>query len=270
MSRNLVLKVERYNVHTPRRVQTLLSYLPPHSTGLTTSLVGRLIYLLTTTALALVLLHTRPVAYEPHLGFLLAYLCGIYAVGAARILLRRATIMLLFACTMIAIVNAALPALSASLDLDTRLRFGLTRGLAFASLSFATLFVASITRPSDCARFVNRFSSNPSLLCLIAIPFAAFGLLIASYKDTILVNRARLRALRWHIQLHRLVIDVASSLLATVLTRSLYLYQTAYAFPKTATKILPSNLLRYAPFISLSDLLFVMLVVPGILVAILL
>ena len=246
-----------------QRVQTLLTHVPTTSLGLRTSLVGRIIFVVAATTSSLTLLYQQPLAWHSQFFYVVAYGLGIIIFGAGRVLKRRPVQMLLLACTLIALVNSIWPVESARMDWNSRMSFGASRGLTYAALAYATLLVASITRPSDIARLASHFTANPRALCLIAIPFSTFTLLIGAFKDMLVAGSARLSRLSGVRKAHSLVIDVAAALLASTLTRSLHLYQTAYAFPQTEPSGRQKDLLSDSPLLSCPDLFFIALLSPG-------
>lgn len=255
---------EDARVTAHNHIRTLLTYVPPDSLGLATSALGRVLFLTFATGLALYLLHRRPCDYLQHLVSLVAYAAAIVACGAHRFLKTRPVLMLLVTCSVLGIVNIFLTPDWVAAEKFARMRYGAARALAYAQLSFATLFVGCMTRPSDPARLVSWLSKNPRVLLVIAIPFSTFGLLATTYKDIVSATRARLSHMRWRRRYRSLVVSVAACLLAVALERALYLYQSSSAFSEADRVAGRSRVLCPARLLVWHDLLLLGLLVPGL------
>ena len=246
------------------KVHTLLEHVPENSFGLKTSLVGKIIFLLATTTFTVILLKVRPYFYFPHLFMLATYSLAMLVFGANNLIRSRRVTMLLAACFLIGIVNFLLSPEWVLDDWVVRAKYGLTRGSAYAALSFASLLVATLTRPSDPVRLVARFTSNPNILFLVAIPFAIFGLLASVYGDILMASRVRFRTYKQPKKLYYMVLSVAAGLLSVALNRTLYLSQSSGTFDTPSSETPRRKLLGQLPIVSAWDLLFIIVLLPGL------
>jgi hypothetical protein len=246
----------------PPKIPTLLTYLPAGSIGLKTTLVGRAAFLLGATVLALWLLRRSPLGYLPHVLDLATYSAAIVGVGGRPVLTSRPVLMVVITCCLLGVVNCLLAPASAARSPVDHMAYGAARASAYASLSFCTLLVASATRPSDLARIAGRFSTNVSILVLLAVPFATFQLLATTYSDILGSCSARSSGVRQPGRAYQQVVDAAGGLFAVALLRALYLSQVSYTFQAAGTpgarKLLPASAL-----VSWVDLLVSILLIPG-------
>ncbi len=244
-------------------VPTLLDYLPTDSLGLSTSLIGRFFFIVITTANSLFLLRVQPLTFIPHALLLISAVIAIRGFGSRFLLYRRATLMLLISCSFIGMINGFFLNNLDSNDVTSRIAFGLTRGFAFAGLSFSTLLVAVLTRPSDPARLVLRFLPSWYGFLLSAIPFASLNQLPSQFSDILLSVRERDTRLRGHTGIRLLVVNVSAALLATTLRLSSYLYNVGIlAKPHFHnSSYLTENI--HAPVLAKADFLLLLVLIPS-------
>src|SRR5260370_12929261 len=130
-------------------------------------------FLLVSSTITLVAIKNFPLKFTPHCIAFLVYCFSLWFVGARRTLFSRTTLMLILMCGIIGLVNFLLPPPIITNVID-RVHYAATRSSAYASLAFATILVASMTRPSDFARLTTRVSPKRYPFLLAAIPFATF------------------------------------------------------------------------------------------------
>jgi hypothetical protein len=171
--------------------------------------------------------------------------------------------MLLFSCIIIGVVNFFLPADGITGSLLLRFRYGAVRATAFAALSFATLLVVCITRPSDPARFISIFLPKPWVITLVAIPFTIFGALAMTFQDIMLAVRARNIRGKKIIGFRQIIVDISTGLLASALNRALYLHQSVNFFFKTKSATNSSLFFGKVSTINLYDLQLATILIPG-------
>ena len=246
------------------KVRTLLIYLPTSSLGLKTSLIGRTLFLCGATSYSLVLLHKEPFNYFPHLIFLLVYILSLCGFGGMRFLLKKPVLMLFLACILITIVNIFLHPSFVTNNFIPRMQYGATRGLAYASLAFATLLIAIITRPSDLSRLLGRLSKNPRLIMISSIPFTIFSFLATTLHDILTANNFRIYQVRMIKRVFFIVVNTASAFLAIALNRSLFLFQATHGwkYPPENKRTIP--LICNGNILSLFDIVFIIILLPGV------
>jgi hypothetical protein len=244
------------------RVRTLLAHVPINSLGLKTTLLGRLVFLCVSTSITILLLRQFPLNFLPHFLLLLSCSIAVCLIGAARLLVTRPVLMLFSTCCLLGIVNLVLAPDSAGQQFQSRISYGGTRAAAFASLSFCTLLVGAITRPSDFSRLTNRFTPSAHITILLAVPFTTFDFLATTFQDILTVGNARCSKLPYVKRLHKRVIDAGSSLLATALIRALYLYQGSCALETPRRASQRYYLLDRYPLLRIGDIFLLLVFLP--------
>lgn len=247
---------------TPK-VRTLLAHVPRHSLGLRTTLLGRMVFLCVSTSISVTLLRYFPSTFLPHLLLLLASCSAICLAGAAHLLIGRPVIMLSVTCCFLGAINYLFTPAFVGHETNVRICFALARATAFGSLSLSTLLVGAITRPSDISRLANRFTQNVYTLMLLAVPFATFDFLATTFQDILTAASARSRKLAYARRVHARIVDAGSALLATALTRSLYLYQTSYSLDAPRAMTRRCFLLDRYPLFRPGDLVLLLILAPG-------
>ena len=256
------------NGPTATKVRTLLGYVRSNHWALRTTPLGRAIFLALATALILYALRASPSSYLPQLAFFCAFGAAMPLLGVRHILCSRPVFMLLATCCVVGVVNALLPPENVNSSMVTRATFGIGRGVSYAALSFGTLTVAAITRPSDMSRFAARFTSRPWVLLILAIPFTCFSVLAQSFSDLRRVNSVRYAHLGILRRTHDVVIGMATGLLAMALCRAMLLYQAAHILLLPSASGAPTCILARRPLLSLEDLALLIPLVPGTLLMI--
>lgn len=244
-------------------VPTLLDYLPTNSLGLSTSLIGRSIFVIFATVNSLALLRLQPLNFLPHALLFISAIIAIWIFGSRFFLRRRATFMLLVACSFIGTINGFFPNHVGSDGAIPQIEFGLTRGFAFAGLSFSTLLAAVLTRPSDLARLLLRFLPSWYGFLLGAIPFASINRLASQFSDIVLTARARNARMPGHASIRLLVVNVSAALLATTLRLSLHLYHVGMTARPHIHQGAYFRENVHAPIVTKSDLLLALVLVPN-------
>lgn len=257
------LKATFNNVDASDRfhVCTLLGHVPETSLGLKTSFFGKIFFVASSTCITLSLLKREPKFFLCHMILFCISYIAIFFWGARKLLFCRPVFMLILACGMIALVNFLFHPEGIDESPLGRLKYGLTRGFAFASLSFSTLLIASITRPSDPARFLSLFSSNKYLIILTAIPFATFHSISILFHDILLANQARNICSNRLMRIYSNVLGISAGLLAIMLNRANYLHQSVLILSKSNDE--RSRLLTVEKVLSVYDILFLVMVSPG-------
>lgn len=248
--------------------RTLLGHLSHNSRWLKTSFLGKIIFLGGASYCSLALLHSDPYNYSSHLTFFLTYWITLFLIQQQMLLFSRPILMLLFACIIIGVVNFFLPPDGIAGNLFLRLRYGAVKTTAFAALSFATLLVVCITRPSDPARFISLFLPKPWAITLVAIPFTIFGALAMTFQDIMLAVRARNIRDKKVLRFKQMIVGISTGLLASALTRSLYLHQSVNFFFNTKSPTNSSLYFGKVSILNFYDLLLASILIPGFLMMI--
>ena len=244
------------------KVRTLLTYLPDNSIFLSTSLLGRCVFLIIISFLILSTMRKQPYNILPNLfSFGIYVICFILA-GAKNVLLQKRTFMLFLACLLISVINTFLAPDRGNISFSQQAEFGFTRGSTFLSLALSTIFIATITRPSDLSRFLSIFKLKPHLIAITSIPLAIFGILIYTYNDLIIAAQAKKISHNKNRSFKDFIVDISVGLLAISLNRSLYLYHIIYSHKNLSINTEYNKLLGNYSLLSKYDILFVLLLIP--------
>ena len=202
-----------------RSVPTLLFYLPARSLGLRTSFEARLLFFAAISYLALASLTRQPTSYVVHLCAISCTVVLFIVLGSWPLLVTRPILLLCVSWTMIGFFNALFaPAIIASTG--EVVPYALARSCAFASLALSTILLASLSRPSDAARFARRYRAPDFLVFFLAAPLLIFRSLQSIFSDALTAASSHRREDRQLARLRKLPEDLASCLLFAVLTRA--------------------------------------------------
>jgi hypothetical protein len=208
-----------------RSIPTIVSRVPAWSLALGTSILGRLLFLVSINVAYIVTLDDPATACSIHVALLIGYVIAFMLLGLSSSLCRPISAALVLGAIVLGLINWAY-----SVD-QTQILAPLSRALGYASLGFATVLVASVTRPSDIARFASQFTRVPAILVFASFPLVLLQSLAHDMSDMFLVAYYRHRTANIFVRFYRSVIDVAIAMVATALSQSEYLAQTLETFP---------------------------------------